>query len=95
MVRVINKYHVFKKNPNDCCCNPNAYRVFEEQSDNLTKVTTRLKCGNWFRDISVGHCTTNSPEHICLKKYGYTISKPETSLFKTIGECYVPGLPAS
>ena len=88
--KVIKKYHIFKRNPTTCCCNPNSYRLFEDldTTPKQTRVTQRLKYGNKFRSISVGYCKTGSQEHDLLKKYGYTIVKPECSVFKTFPPHY-------
>ena len=58
----VKKYHVFKRNPINCCCNPNSYMIFEEFNDGTTKVTTKLKHGNYFITTGITHYKTNSIE---------------------------------
>ena len=72
---MIKKYHVFKYNPINGCCNPSSYRLFEDFEHGTTKFTDKLKYGNKFRTIAIGWCKTGSCEHELLKKYGYTIIK--------------------
>ena len=59
---LIKKYHIFKRNPINCCCNPNSYMVFEELNDGMTKVTTKLKYGNHFLKTNISYYKTNSRE---------------------------------
>ena len=58
----LNKYHIFKRNPINCCCNPNSYMIFEELKNKMTKVTTKLKHGNYFITTGVNYYKTNSRE---------------------------------
>ena len=59
---LIRKYHIFKKNMINCCCNPNAYMIFEEYDTGFTKVTNRLKHGNKFLTIGSQYFKTGSIE---------------------------------
>ena len=59
---LIKKYQIFKRNPINCCCNPNSYMIFEELHSGKTKVTTKLKHRNYFITTGVNYYVTNSRE---------------------------------